>query len=265
MLPPPPDTLPPDADALPALLAGALDDHDLQAIAEADHGRDADAHLAALRRLMREGTLAPLEWRPREVLELTRWDEPPHDPIRERAHWRRAFACAALLRAYGEPENHDRLDGENQSLVVLIDSLRALAAVPLPGPKRALVVGLDAPAAAFLAWLIPRLPAGESGEHAFFGLGLLWFALAADVPDAALVALAEWVMVAEDAAAAPWRHESIVPMPGRWLLDTTCFTQRHALWQALGTWLPGRLRTRHGPAVADAARLISAMLAVPTA
>lgn len=126
-------------------------------------------------------------------------------------------------------------------------------------------MGLDAPAAAFLAWLIPRLPAGESGEHAFFGLGLLWFALAADVPDAALVALAEWIMVAEDAAAAPWRHESIVPMPGRWLLDTTCFTQRHALWQALGTWLPGRLRTRHGPAVADAARLIAAMLAVPVA
>lgn len=83
VLPPPPDTLPPDADALPALLAGALDDRDLHIVAAADYGHTADENLAALRRLVREGTLAPLEWRPREMFELTRWDEPLHDPLQD--------------------------------------------------------------------------------------------------------------------------------------------------------------------------------------
>jgi hypothetical protein len=261
MLPPLPDIVPSDADALPRLLTGMLDDHDLRVIAAADHGFDTDAHLAALRRLMHMGTRAPIESEPREVLELTRWDEPPHEPIYERAHWRRAFATAALLRAYGEPENHDRLNGQNQSLVVLIDSLRALAALPLPRAKRVVVADLDIAAAAFLAWLIPHLPMDACGEHAFFGLGLLWFALAAQVPDAALVALTEWIMRAEDVAAAPWRGESIVPMPCRWLLDTTSFNQRHALWQALGTGLQRRLLPSHAPAVQEAVRLLGTMLA----
>ena len=260
VLPLPPGLPPPHADRLPNTLADCLDVHDYRLIAEADYGYGTDEHFAGLRRHVETGRWAPLHWHPREALELTRWDEPPHDPGFERRHWRRAFSCAALLRASGEPANQGHLYGQNSSLAGLIDSLDALADMPLAKPRRLLVASLAEPAAACLAWLIPRAASDEAGEAAFFGLGLLWFALALDVPDAALVALADWLMAVEDEAASPWRAGIGAGMPGRWLLDGTCFDQRHALWREIGRRLPLRLRRRHGPAVAEVVELIAAVV-----
>ncbi len=243
-----------------AILAGCLDVRDHGLIAEANYSYRADEDFAGLRHHVETGRWAPLHWHPREVLELTRWDEPPHDPSFERRHWRRAFSCAALLRASGEPENQGHLYGQNTSLAGLIDSLDALADMPLAKPRRIVVASLAEPAAGCLAWLIPRVPPDEAGEAAFFGLGLLWFALALDVPVAALVALADWVMAAEDDVTAPWRADIGVRMPCRWLLDGTCFDQRHALWCEIGRRLPLRLRRRHGPAVAEVIGFHAAMI-----
>jgi hypothetical protein len=256
-LPPPPATVAPDADALFRLLAGRLSEDDRIAIARADHGQDADAHLAALRTFIRDGTLARLSWWPREVLELTRWDEPAHEAAAVERHWRRAFACAALLRAMSEPDNQD-LDGQSQTLASLLDSLHALGRLPRSRAENAVVEKLDDAATAFLAWLTPRLVADEGTELPFYGLGLLWCALGTDASDADLVCLADWVMAAE--AAVTRQRVSDGPSSHRWLLDTTPYDQRHHLWRAMGTRLPDRLAPRHGAGLSAAVRRIAALL-----
>ncbi len=259
MLQLPPGLPGPDADRLVRTLAGCLDAHDLRLIARADYGWKADEHFAGLQRFAAAG-FKLFRWHPLDVLELTRWDTSPHDSRCEQRHWCHAYACAALLRALGEPESQDRVYGQNTSLAGLIDSLVALGDFPLARPKRMLVASLDEMAAAFLAWLIPSLPPEVCNEAAFFGLGLLWFALAVDVPDAALVTLGDWIMIAEDDAAPRWRLELGERTPGRWLLDGTDFGLRHDLWREIGRRLPGRLQRRHGPVVIETVELIAAMV-----
>lgn len=257
MPPPLPETLPPDNGTLVGLLAGMLGEQDLRLVAQADYGYKADENLTALRRLLDGGALDLGELEPTEVLELTRWDRPPIEPGQERRHWRRAFACAALLRAYGRPENHHNIIDSNQSLVGLIDSLYALGQILPWRERQRAMTGIDAAATALVAWLIPHLPSGPDEETAFHGLGLLWFALACDVQDTALVALAEWVMVAEDEAAA-WGGNL-----GDWLLGMTRDSASYDLWRLLGARLPSRLSPRHGVQVVEAVHLISTMIAHP--
>ncbi|MEM1098746.1 MAG: hypothetical protein AAGH92_08150 [Planctomycetota bacterium] len=106
----------------------------LREIAEADYGMDAAKHLNALKRIVGGDRPAPLEWEPKEVLELMRWSQ-PEDPTwapgstGERGHWIRLFACSVLLRLGGEPENVDYMTGEESTLIQLVDSAIVL------GPK----------------------------------------------------------------------------------------------------------------------------------
>lgn len=260
MPPPLPQILPPDEDALVALIGGMLGEEDLRLIAQADYGYDADEHVAALHGLLGGGILDLRQWVPTEVLELTRWDRPPIDPSKEQQHWRRAFACAALLRAYGKAENHLAINGGNQTLISLIDSLHALDQILPWRERQRAMIGIDAAAVGLLTWLIPRLPSGLDEEAAFFGLGLLYFALACEAQDAAVIALAEWIMVAEDEAAAPWRSDLGAPLLGDWLLNTTTFNTCHDLWRLLGARLPSRLSPQHGTRVTETVHLLSAML-----
>jgi len=166
------------------------------------------------------------------------------------------------LRAYGRLENHGLVIGGNQTLISLIDSLHALEHILPWRERQTAMTGIDAAATALLAWLIPRLPSGPHEEVAFFGLGLLWFALASKVPDTAFATLAEWIMVAEDEGAV-WRDHSDAPFPADWLLSTTVFSGCHDLWSLLGARLPSRLSSRHGVEVVEAVRLISTMIVRP--
>lgn len=249
-----PDTVPPSASALLAALARELDDGDLHEIAHADWSRDVRQHQAALSAIARELIMpVPLGFEPREVLELTRWLVPeehcaPRDVYR--GHLHRAFCCTVLLRALGDRENQEALFGQNQTLANLIASLRALGR------------DLDREAAQLLTWLIPRLPEGEPEEHAFHGLGLLWFLLgpSARVSDEALLRVAEWVMVTEDAYAGRWRERIGYTTPGRWLLDGTGYHLCHDVWKAIGRWLPERLLPHHSPPVVETVTLIGVML-----
>ena len=249
-----PNVVPPDPDALLRAISDQLDDRDLIEIARADWGEDARAHLKELLRIARQGHVPrPMAWEPREVLELTRWTEPDPAWGRDRlvqVHWQRAFACTALLRAFGEPENHKDFCGHNQTAIQLIASLRFLGG------------GLDAEAAAFFAWLIPRLPEDENEEHPFYGLGLLWFALAPSVgsSDEVLLALMDWIMLGEDAVAGRYRESYGASPTGPWLLALTYHNLRHEVWKAFGTWLVERLGPQHGAAVTEGIQLLRAML-----
>jgi hypothetical protein len=135
----------------------------------------------------------------------------------------RAFACAALLRAAGEPENGDLRDGWNQTLIQLADSLSAIGE------------DFTAPACSLLSWLILRFELDDQSEElGFFGIGLLWFALHLQppVPDAAIVSLAEWSVARERQTVRDCR-----PGDRRWLLGTTFFDLRHDSWRRLGNEL----------------------------
>lgn len=104
-----------------------VDESMLREIAEADHGMDAQSHLAALRAIVRGDVPAPLKWEPQEVLELIRWSE-PEDPnwkpgsTGARGHWMRLFSCAVLIRCGAEPANEGCSLGEDSTIIQLVDS-----------------------------------------------------------------------------------------------------------------------------------------------
>jgi hypothetical protein len=242
----------PDADDLLRRVSRHIDDVLLGEIAAADHGRDMEENLAFLQQIRDQELLpSPMPWYPREVLELIRWSE-PEDPEwkpglpGERGHWMRIFACSALLRAAGQPENKALLEGSNQTLIQLIDSLRAIA------PE------LYGPAAAFLAWLIPQVAAYDDPEElGFLLVGLLWLALRLRATDDVVVALSE--LTAAEAERQRARHFG--PRSTRWLLGATYHDLRHASWERLGRSLVEMDLSGRSSETSDWVRLIGSELA----
>ncbi len=247
----------PDGDALLRRIAPHIDDAMLENIAAADYGLNVPEHLAGLRKV-RDGIVArPLRWQPREVLELTRWSEPDAveragregEMTGRRGHWARAFACAALIRAYGDEETRGIIDfGFDATLMQLLESLQRLNA------------GFEEEAMAAVAWFIPRLRDELllEDEIPFLGVGLL--ALAArsrcGPPEPAVIALTEWLLAAEQerAASSSGRDEEF---GGHWLLRLSR-PLRPDKWIALGRELAAF--EAPGPC-ADAVRAIGRRLA----
>jgi hypothetical protein len=181
----------PDAYALLRCIAPRIGLDMLHNIAAADYGSDADAHFAALRKIRDGGPVdVPLEWIPKEVLELRRWSEPDAEDraLRQEelsgldGHWVRAFSCAVLLRAYENPE-----DGQSATLIQLVESLGNLTP------------DLARHAVASLSWLLPRV-SRQWGERNYVGLALLFLAVKpeVDVEKEVLEELAEWLIADEE-------------------------------------------------------------------
>lgn len=256
-------TFAPDADRLVARLAAGVDDAMLRDMAGLDRGHEVEANLRALRQLRSGGALpVPMPFEPREVLELTRWFRPDDEPAaadRRRGHAMRAFACAALLRASGEPGNHALCEGQNQTLVNLLWSLDALDG------------GHEPAAFGLLAWLLAclapeRRPPGLFDWYfenpAFLGVGMLWLGLhmRPRLDDPAVVALAEWIAEAEPVDDRR-RHADYGLPPGPWLLGGTNFDQCHSEWRRLGAAILARDLDAFAPEAADWLRLIGRLLA----
>jgi hypothetical protein len=241
----------PDADELLRRISCHITDASLIDIAGADYGNDVEKHFFQLRLIRDQGLLnTPMRWHPREVLELIRWSE-PEDPNwlpgvqGERGHWMRAFACSCLLRAAGEPENEELQQGWNQTLIQLIDSLCFL--------KNEI---LYQPAAAFLAWLIPRASSDDGeNEVGFLLLGLLWFALHLQTADKLVIALSESISDEVKRVEEIWE-----PSADRWLLATTCFELRHKKWETLGRTLAEMSLPNRSSAAIEWVKLIGSEL-----
>jgi hypothetical protein len=240
-----------DAEALLVCLIRHLCSDDLSVIAQADFAQEATEHLDALQEIARlEWDPSRLDYYPREVLELTSYGQP--DPawspeVFRAAHRRRAFATCALLRAYGEPDI--RLGSSSYHLLQLIRSLRQGA------------LALDREAGACLTWLIPRLPPADLHEHAYFGLGLLWFALApsAEANDHAVRTLIDWIMDREDAYANRWRDDYGANPNGPWLLHAEPHANRRQDWREVGEWMVSRSEARCASIREAVQLLVSAM------
>jgi hypothetical protein len=250
-----PSVVAPDASRLLRTVSGALEAVDLRWIAEADRGRDADRNERLLREIVSSGHVpVPLEWCPREVLELTRWDEPcPEEgnTVFRRRHLLRAFACAALVRSYGDGANYVYEGGRATTVLHLLGSIAVLAS-SLPD--------VDHDALALLTWATPRLAAREPEDRPFFGLAALWFGLGTALADPALLALAEWVMHAEDAVSGQWRASVGIGATGGWLLPLVEPRAGQKEWRRIGLSLPDRVSLRSNQAVRDVVALLAAMM-----
>lgn len=250
-----PSVVAPDASSLLGTLSAALEAADLRWMAEADRGRDADENERLLRKIVSSGQVpTPLEWCPREVLELTRWDEPSPDDgdaVFRRRHLLRAFACTALIRSYGVKGGYHYEGGRATTVLHLLGSLAVLA------PRLA---DLDHDALALLVWATPRLTRQDPEDHPFFGFAALWFGLATALPDQALLTLAEWVMEAEEAVGSQWRGSFGVGATGRWLLPLVEPRAGQEEWRRVGLSLPDRIPPRCSPDVRDVVTLLAAMM-----
>jgi hypothetical protein len=178
----------------------------LAKIAAADFGFGCDTHLAALSDIQATGLIPqPLEWHPREVLELVRWREGENTD-----HTARAFACTVLLLDAAGPTYRDH---HEQTMAVLLDSCLALG---------------DEAVGRALGLMVTLVQAFKESrvELSFAYLGLLLAAAARNPYDQRLAGLADRLVAAELEAR---RAEH---GPG-WLLGLTRFDARYGLWRSL--------------------------------
>jgi hypothetical protein len=205
-------------------LRARLTDEQLDGIAQADYGMAWLKHQRALQEIRATGLVpAPLDWYPREVLQLVRWRRGAGVD-----HVARGFACAALAVEAGmNPPDHHISD----IIAPLIDSAWALA--------------LDAELEALLVWLAEVM--ADDFAWPMLGLVLTYARRAPD--DARLDALVERMIAAEAAA-----YTGTWPDVG-WLFRTTNYDQSRDLWHALATQaLAGATQ----PHLVELARLLSA-------
>lgn len=231
----------PDLDGLLSSLREVIVEDDLRVIAECDYGMDCEENLELLRAIHRTGSVPdPLEWNPKEVCELTRWEEPAvFEPSQIRtarnpaivAARQRAFACAILLRSAAE-DRQGRICGTNSTAAALIGSSLVLSTA-LPG-------ALSRTSQA-LAAVATSEGAITEGERAIIALGVLLSALAdrqysgSAIAGDSLRLLGETILAEETRIRASEEvHGSWTP---DWLLGLTSFDLRHALWRSLGQHL----------------------------
>jgi hypothetical protein len=205
------------------LLRSRVDDSMLQEIAEADYGEDAEEHFRALKRVQTSGELPPNEWIPMEVIELIRFSQ-PDDPTWKpgstgtRGHVMRAYCCVILLRIAADPKNYVYFEGENQTIIQLIDS--------------ALALGGDAQLAALrlLCWRTLSLPRADD-EYPFFALAILLLAVRLGaLKEDGIIRLADWVVAEEERIRnAPTMFKSL--RSDIWLFGLTNYNSYCELWQ----------------------------------
>lgn len=208
-----------------ALLANEIDSAYLQVIAEADYGHDANDHYAALDGIRSQLTVPkPLEWVPREVLELIRWSRPENPDWKpgltgRPGHLIRAFSCSALLAAGWDEESRDFITDENQTLAALVESLGVLG------------VDYERAGLSTLGWRVQN-PLKEWEDEPFFWFSLLVLALRVfgDDEPGLVGEIANTVLASEQSVRdADWH---VLPeASGPWLLGLTFFDLHHDLWK----------------------------------
>lgn len=168
-----PDTLQhldPSPDPLLQLVFQQVDDSMLLEIAEADYGHKAEIHLKKLMEIKCGEFPDLMEWEPKEVLELTRWSEPDAPAWQpgstgERGHWMRLLSCTLLVRATVKHEYREYFNGEESTLIQLVDSAIKL------GPESSCA------ALRFLSWRISyQIPGDYDWTTPYFALAILLLA-----------------------------------------------------------------------------------------
>ncbi|NTF17324.1 hypothetical protein G6L37_02610 [Agrobacterium rubi] len=229
-------------------LTKRLSDDDVETIARADYGIDAERHAAAITAIRRTVEIpSPLDWVPREVLNLTRWSDPQGSQDTVSGHIRRAFASMVIL--YADSVDGLGWGGSNTDMAVLTDSVHALGG------------DLVEAGADFASWLIAR----ETDRDELPFLGLAFFSLALPSPgrwnDTILMEVAEWVMRMDDETAASTKadHSTVSNRP--WLLGGPASGILDRTWSRIGGNLESLSRKAHRKSqVTEVASLFGAVL-----
>gem|GEM_PF-2793375 len=186
----------------------------LEEISQNDYGEEAADHLAGIERQM-NGSVEPtlLNWCPREVLELERWQEPSiavEGNIKsfEREHLKRLLACTILLRSAGYQSLPAPLSAEDFFLETSAASL-----VQLTRSVVALESGFERPALAFVLWLYERQSYPRLQPFAAF-CALLLMAAMPERCEADIARIYEWA----DAVEARCRADIGWDISDHWLL-----------------------------------------------
>lgn len=230
-------------------LCNEMTREDLEIVARADYGIDATENSEAIYHILRSRKIpTPLDWIPREALELVRWSEPEHEPDRLRAHLRRAFASMIVFHA--DIEDGCRGGSIDATAAVMTESIHHLGS------------GFTEPAAEMVAWAIHR----EKDVEDLPFLGLAFFSLS--LPnrkrwnDHTIMQVAEWVMDREDESSKSWINDYGMTGIRPWLLTGTSRRMRDHVWRRIGADLAllsrnaGRSRD-----VTNIAELFGAMMA----
>ncbi|MGD1865395.1 MAG: hypothetical protein ACFB0D_12645 [Phormidesmis sp.] len=192
----------PTPEPLLQLVRQAVDDQHLQEIAHADYAQDVEKHLSALRQIKNGDIPAPMEWYPREVLELTRWTEPDQDlnlpkSQRMRGHWLRLFSCTILLHADVAPKNsEDCLWGSDETTIQLIESAKRLGAQTSEAALQ------------FFCWCWQQEQLNEEDESRCFAFAILSLATALNNCDAATIDYFKTVLNGDDIPLFQWVKQS---------------------------------------------------------
>lgn len=222
--------LKPRQGALLELLASEMSSRLLQQISEADYGCRVRENLEQLRCICKTLIVPePLQWVPREVLELIRWSRPEQEdwkpglPGRD-GHLIRAFCCTVLVIGGGNKTTREYVDDENSTLAPLVESLLVL------GPEYQ-VAGLSE-----LAWRLENPPQAWSDEPFFWLAALLLAAGLRDTvrPDL-LPDLSRRVLESERAVREQDWH--ISEDEQLWLFGLTFFNLRQDIWVGLARHL----------------------------
>lgn len=226
MLPPPlPDWLTrefsPSKYGLLRQLIGQVDNECINKIARCDYGYLELENTEALRQIVRSGEEpVPLNWPPREVLELTRWSQPTKTDLLspqslKAFHVRRAFACCLLLIAGPQLLRDEMVVSDESTSLQLLDSVKHL------GQK------FETLTAELLCWRLQQeiLDSFVDEANTFLGVGLLHLAarLLPHVSDDKSEAALNWILSVEQYYfdCKDWPHTY-----GDWLLSRAGFLSR---------------------------------------
>jgi hypothetical protein len=186
----------------------------LEEISQNDYCEEAADHLAGIERQM-NGSAEPalLNWCPREVLELERWQEPStagEGKIEsfECEHLKRLLACTILLRSAGYQSLPARLSAGDFFLETSAASL-----VQLTRSVVALESSFERPALAFVLWLYERQSYPRLQPFAAF-CALLLMAAMPERREADVAKIYNWV----DAVEAVCRADIGLGISDHWLL-----------------------------------------------
>jgi hypothetical protein len=218
----------PDPLALSALLKPLVTRELLRTIAEADYGMDFAEHLAALEQLHEAGKpSSPLNWYPKEALELMRWSEPENPEWKPgcpgtTGHVIREFCSGALMQASADSANDGYVEGENQTAAQLVDSALHLGNDHVECARR------------LLAWWILR-ENGCAHEAAIVLVGILILTAALALPGESPLAstLIGGAVSLEAQGRLDWNGHYPQRENANWLWGLTFFNMRHDRWKLL--------------------------------
>lgn len=233
-----------DPNQLLRLLASRLVPDDLQVIARADYGIKVVEHHRAVENIVRSQTVAaPLDWVPREVLQLTCWSNAGS----EQAHARRAFSATAILLS-------DMLEGGASPSCGDIAGILAQSSHALGGKT---VIA----AAGFMGSVMHGL--NDEGSSPLIAMAAVSLAmpLRKQYCDRRVTKLLDWAIATEDKAATRWRDGLGQAVAEPWLVGPELRPLQANLWKRLAREMEEDARQhQRDPSIIEMAALMSAAM-----